>query len=121
VKVEEATPSNATDVVPLELEPLIVTRAPTCPLAGEKLVIIGGPSVGVGVEVLAGGPRQCRCPSWEVLQNTDHRPGPLCPQGCNQQHIYETPFTRRESEKPAPRLLRALLPIARPLAPADER
>jgi hypothetical protein len=39
---EAAVPLNATAVASVRLEPLIVTLAPTAPLAGEKLVIVGG-------------------------------------------------------------------------------
>jgi len=37
-----AVPLNFTAVVPVKFEPLIVTLVPTTPLAGEKVVIIGG-------------------------------------------------------------------------------
>ena len=35
-------PLNRTTVAPVKLVPLIVTVAPTGPLVGEKLVIVGG-------------------------------------------------------------------------------
>lgn len=41
VKELAATPLNVTDLAPVKLAPLIATRAPTCPLVGEKLVILG--------------------------------------------------------------------------------
>ena len=36
------TPLNVTDVAPVKFVPLIVTLVPTGPLAGAKLVIVGG-------------------------------------------------------------------------------
>jgi hypothetical protein len=38
---------NATAVAPVKFVPLIVTVVPTCPLAGVKLVIVGGLAVTV--------------------------------------------------------------------------
>ena len=37
-----AVPLNLTAVAPVKFVPLIVTLAPTAPLAGVKLVIVGG-------------------------------------------------------------------------------
>src|SRR5438128_2119562 len=45
-----ATPLRVTDVAPVKFVPLIVTLAPTGPLVGEKLVIVGG---GMTVKLLA--------------------------------------------------------------------
>ena len=46
-----AVPLNATAVAPVKFVPLIVTLAPTRPLAGEKLVIVG--ALAVTVKLLA--------------------------------------------------------------------
>src|SRR2546425_9356556 len=45
-----ATPLMVTDVAPVKFVPVIVTLAPTGPLVGEKLVIVGG---GMTVKLLA--------------------------------------------------------------------
>jgi hypothetical protein len=49
------TPLNLTEVAPVKFVPLIFTVLPTEPLAGVKLVIVGGPiAVGVRVGVAVG-------------------------------------------------------------------
>ena len=42
VKVVALVPLNLTAVTPVKFVPLMVTFAPTGPLAGEKLVMVGG-------------------------------------------------------------------------------
>ena len=41
MKVVADTPPNVTEVAPVRFVPLITTLAPTAPLVGEKLVIVG--------------------------------------------------------------------------------
>ena len=53
MKVAAFTPLNVTAVAPMKLEPLIVTLAPTAPLAGVKLAIVG---TGVKFEALVAVP-----------------------------------------------------------------
>ena len=46
-------PLNRTAVAPLKFVPLIVTLAPTSPLVGVKLVIVGGDSTVKALELVA--------------------------------------------------------------------
>ena len=46
-------PLNCTAVAPLKFVPLIVTLAPTSPLVGVKLVIVGGYSTVKALELVA--------------------------------------------------------------------
>jgi hypothetical protein len=48
-----ALPLNVTAVAPVKAEPLIVTLVPTGPLAGVKLVIVGGSGALTTVKVVA--------------------------------------------------------------------
>jgi hypothetical protein len=43
VKVVAATPPNVTLVVPVREVPVIMTKVPTGPLVGVKLVMVGSP------------------------------------------------------------------------------
>jgi hypothetical protein len=49
VKLAALTPLNVTAVAPVKFVPLIVTLAPTGPLVGVKLVIVGGGACTVSV------------------------------------------------------------------------
>lgn len=48
-----AVPLNRTDVVPVKFVPRIVTPAPTAPLMGVKLVIVGGRTTVKSVALVA--------------------------------------------------------------------
>ncbi len=52
---EAALPLNLTTVVPVKLDPVMVTVVPTGPLVGVKLVIVGG-GITVKVSVLVAVP-----------------------------------------------------------------
>jgi hypothetical protein len=55
VKLEAFTPLNRTAVAPVKFVPLIVTLAPSAPLAGVKLVIVGAIVKGVALVAVPAG------------------------------------------------------------------